>query len=110
MLNCRFEASVIDDDFKDMLNYNLRQKSWVTFTFIWFYRLILLKIILPPSSPIINVVLAHRDSFGHKTTLFWGECSTLCEGKSIVYVSNDREKAICRKVSQGLLTEIEIYS
>ena len=32
-------------------DYNLRQKCWDTFTFIWFYRLILLKIILSPLLP-----------------------------------------------------------
>ena len=31
--------------------YNLRQKCWDTFTFVWFYRLILLKIILSPLLP-----------------------------------------------------------
>ena len=49
-------------------NYNLRQKCWDTFTFIWFYRLILLKIILSPLlrlplPPQSMLFLAHRDTF-----------------------------------------------
>ena len=35
----------------DLGSNNLRQKCWDTFTFIWFYRLILLKIILSPLLP-----------------------------------------------------------
>ena len=38
-----------------------------------------------------------------------GGCSaTLCEGKTLVPVSDEREEVICHKVSQGLLTEIVV--
>lgn len=91
--------------------YTLHQKRWDTFTFIWFYRLIFFKIVLSSSLfPSNQYCFSPQRYFAAKQHCFEGsgECSTLYEDKTLVYmyVSKERDKVICGKVSQGLLTEI----